>query len=92
MTAVTGANLRTGEAYWELSGPLPINRMTTCRACKESILKNTPVMIRDGRKLRFFYHAVCFTGDAGRMNEVVSCRRLSLLVPDLLCVACILCL
>jgi hypothetical protein len=65
MTAVTGANLRNGEAYWELSGPLPINRMTTCRACKKSILKNAEVMIRDGRKLRFFYHAECFTGDAG---------------------------
>ncbi len=39
MTAVSGANLRSGEAYWELSGPLPINRVSTCRACKKTIAK-----------------------------------------------------
>lgn len=64
MTAVTGANFRTGEAYWELSGPSPINRIATCRACRKSITKNSMVMVRDGRKLRFFYHVECFTGDA----------------------------
>lgn len=64
MTAVTGANLRSGEAYWELSGPLPLNRTATCRACRQSITKNSQVMVRDGRKLRFFYHSECFTGDA----------------------------
>ena len=64
MTAVTGANLRSGEAYWELSGPLPINRMSSCRACKGMIAKGANVMVRDGRKLRFFYHAECFTGTA----------------------------
>jgi hypothetical protein len=64
MTAVTGTNLRNGEAYWELSGPLPANRVQTCRACKKSIMKNSMVMVRDGRKLRFFYHCDCFTGDA----------------------------
>jgi hypothetical protein len=64
MTAVTGANLRSGEAYWELSGPTPINRIGTCRACRKIIPKGTEVMVRDGRKLRFFYHVECFTGDA----------------------------
>lgn len=64
MTAVSGASFRSGEAYWELSGPLPINRIATCRACKKSIPKNCLVMVRDGRKLRFFYHLECFTGDA----------------------------
>lgn len=64
MTAVTGANLRSCEAYWELSGPLEINRTTTCRACRQTINKGTSVMVRDGRKLRFFYHTACFTGDA----------------------------
>lgn len=64
MTAVTGANLRSGEAYWELSGPVPINRIANCRACKSIIMKGCPVMVRDGRKLRFFYHETCFTGTA----------------------------
>eukprot|EP01031_Cornospumella_fuschlensis_P028514 gene28514-34422_t len=62
MTAVTGANFRSGEAYWELSGPTPINRIATCRACRQSIPKGASVMVRDGRKLRFFYHEACFTG------------------------------
>lgn len=64
MTAVTGANFRTGGEYWELSGPLPINRVGSCRACKGTIYKGEQVMVRDGRKLRFFYHDKCFTGGA----------------------------
>jgi hypothetical protein len=64
MTAVSGANLRSDEAYWALSGPVAINRSATCRACRESIAKGSLVMVRDGRKLRFFYHVECFTGDA----------------------------
>ena len=64
MTAVTGANLRSGEAYWELSGPISINRLSNCRACKNPIYKGHPTMVRDGRKLRFFYHVECFTGNA----------------------------
>ena len=64
MTAVSGINLRSGEAYWELSGPISINRVSTCRCCRKTINKGSIVMVRDGRKLRFFYHAGCFTGDA----------------------------
>lgn len=64
MTAVTGANLRSGEAYWELSGPVIANRISTCRACRQSIIKGSSMMVRDGRKLRFFYHTTCFTGTA----------------------------
>ena len=46
MTAVT-ANLRGGEAYWELSGPTPINRTVTC----ESLQKNDHARrIRDGER------------------------------------------
>ena len=64
MTAVTGANLRGGDAYWELSGPSPINRTVTCRACKKTVMGGESVMVRDGRKLRFHYHTSCFSGDA----------------------------
>ncbi len=65
MTAVSGASLRTTEAYWELSGPLPVlTNTSTCRACKKSIGKGKMAMCRDGRKLRFFYHVECFTGEA----------------------------
>ena len=64
MTAVSGASLRTDEAYWALSGPSPANRTLNCRACKGCVYKGEPVMVREGRKLRFFYHQKCFTGDA----------------------------
>ena len=72
MTAVTGANLRSGEAYWELSGPVVLNRVSTCRACKQAISKGGSAMVRDGRKLRFFYHSSCFTGDADPRTQVNS--------------------
>lgn len=63
MTAVSGCNLRASEGYWELSGPSPINRNgTSCRACRGAIYKDALVFVRDGRKLRFFYHAGCFGG------------------------------
>jgi hypothetical protein len=64
MTAVSGANIRAGEAYWELSGPSLANRQGSCRACKKIIYKGDAVMVREGRKLRFLYHKECFTGDA----------------------------
>lgn len=64
MTAVSGFSLRKDEAYWELSGPIPANRILNCRACKKSVYKGQNVMVRNGRKLRFFYHEECFTGDA----------------------------
>ncbi|MDC3321730.1 hypothetical protein OAV88_03930 [bacterium] len=63
--AFTGANLRSSEAYWELSGPLPIKRNgVSCRSCRKPIYKGNNVYVRDGRKLRFFYHEECFSGNA----------------------------
>jgi hypothetical protein len=64
MTAYTGANVRSTGGYWELSGPVPLNQTATCRACRVSMPRGESVMCRDGRKLRFFYHVRCFTGDA----------------------------
>ena len=64
MTAVSGASLRQDSAYWVLSGPTVNVNIQTCRQCKKSIMKNSSVMVREGRKLRFFYHTECFTGDA----------------------------
>lgn len=65
MTAWSGVNNRTTEGYWELSGPERIARNgVSCRACRKPIYKNEEVMVRDGRKLRFFYHAACFRGSA----------------------------
>jgi hypothetical protein len=72
MTAVSGANIRTGDAYWELSGPSVLNRSVTCRSCRNTIAKGSVVMARDGRKLRFFYHETCFTGTADPRTQANS--------------------
>ena len=72
MTAVSGIHFRTGGDYWELSGPLPMNRVSSCRACKGTIYKGDQVMVRDGRKLRFFYHEKCFTGSADPRTQTNS--------------------
>lgn len=72
MTAVTGCNIRDGEAYWELSGPLPANRMLNCRVCNKPIYKGSTIMCREGRKLRFFYHNECFTGEADPRTQTGS--------------------
>jgi hypothetical protein len=69
MTAVTGCNIRNDAAYWVLSGPTVLNATKTCRACKQSILPGEDVMARDGRKLRFFYHLVCFSGGADPRSQ-----------------------
>ncbi len=76
MTAYTGANIREGGDYWELSGPSIAIRTATCRGCKKrsgsTIYKGDTIMVRDGRKLRFFYHEECFTGDADPRTQMSS--------------------
>ena len=64
MTAVSGASLRNDEAYWALSGPIATNRIQSCSACRGVVFKGSRVFVREGRKLRFFYHDDCFTGEA----------------------------
>ena len=62
MSSQYGPDLRSSESYWVASGPSINTTPHTCRACKSIIQKGETVMCRDGRKLRFFYHAGCFTG------------------------------
>ena len=51
MTAVSGASLRQDAAYWALTGPTVNVNIQTCRHCKKSIMKNSSVMVREGRKV-----------------------------------------
>ena len=68
-----GVNQRTSEAYWELSGPSPMLRNgASCRACRKPIYKGKDVYVREGRKLRFFYHVECFVGDADPRTQTGS--------------------
>eukprot|EP00743_Colponemidia_sp_Colp-15_P013037 GILK01015013.1.p2 GENE.GILK01015013.1~~GILK01015013.1.p2 ORF type:complete len:103 (+),score=4.60 GILK01015013.1:30-311(+) len=50
--------------YWTLSvGPACRNGFS-CRACRKPIYKDEPMISRDGRKIRLFYHQQCFAGEA----------------------------
>lgn len=64
--------LRSDEAYWKLSGPTVTNRLSSCRACRGLIPKGDRVLVREGRRLRFFYHEVCFTGSADPRTQAGS--------------------
>ena len=57
--------------YWTVSRG-PANRLFNCRECKGIIYKNTPMVCRDGRKLRFHYHEECFSGDADPRTQTNS--------------------
>ncbi|KAI8815927.1 uncharacterized protein EV422DRAFT_510171 [Fimicolochytrium jonesii] len=52
----------TDMSYWTVSGGKAV-RPQTCRSCKRTIYKNEEMMVRDGRKIRLFYHSACFEGD-----------------------------
>ncbi|KAI9102423.1 hypothetical protein DFS34DRAFT_711518, partial [Phlyctochytrium arcticum] len=51
------------QGYWTVSEG-PAIRTQTCRECRGTIHKDEPVKVRDGRKIRLFYHMQCFSGDA----------------------------
>ncbi|PHJ23798.1 hypothetical protein CSUI_002353 [Cystoisospora suis] len=58
--------------YWTVSRGI-VNRFGhACRECKKGIGKNEEAVVRDGRKLRFFYHPECFSGDADPRTQTGS--------------------
>ncbi|KAI9334880.1 hypothetical protein BDR26DRAFT_546241 [Obelidium mucronatum] len=48
--------------YWTISKGAAIRTGFSCRECK--VVINQGVTVRDGRKMRFFYHTYCYTGNA----------------------------
>ncbi|EDV25872.1 hypothetical protein TrispH2_004702 [Trichoplax sp. H2] len=48
--------------YWTVSYGVACRTGFSCRECKKVINKNEPIAVRDGRKMRFFYHRQCFSG------------------------------
>lgn len=47
--------------YWTVSHGIAV-QAHKCRECKKYVFKGQPIAVRDGRKLRFFYHPHCFSG------------------------------
>lgn len=50
--------------YWTVSKGKANHTGHTCRECRGTIFSNEPICVRDGRKIRLFYHENCFSGDA----------------------------
>ncbi|KAL2631055.1 hypothetical protein R1flu_015741 [Riccia fluitans] len=50
--------------YWTVSAGVANHTGHTCRECRGIIYANAPIYVRDGRKIRLFYHEACFSGDS----------------------------
>ncbi|KAJ1561303.1 hypothetical protein HK096_005204 [Nowakowskiella sp. JEL0078] len=50
--------------YWTVSHGLAIRTGWSCRECKTVIFRGEQITVRDGRKMRLFYHSSCFSGTA----------------------------
>ena len=50
--------------YWTVSTGISNRTGYSCRECKQIIIAGSPICVRDGRKMRFFYHEACFSNDA----------------------------
>ncbi|KAJ3263867.1 hypothetical protein HDU77_009763 [Chytriomyces hyalinus] len=48
--------------YWTITKGVAIRTGFSCRECKKVILQGENVAVRDGRKMRFFYHEGCYAG------------------------------
>ena len=57
--------MSTGEQeYWTVSRGTAVRFGWKCRECRKDIAKGEPIVARDGRKIRLFYHDRCFSGQA----------------------------
>ena len=50
------------EAYWTVSSGVSARVGYSCRECRKVISKGEAVKVREGRKMRFYYHDKCFSG------------------------------
>ncbi|KAL0048643.1 hypothetical protein WJX82_007573 [Trebouxia sp. C0006] len=52
------------EAYWTVSSGVSARVGYSCRECRKVINKGEAIKVREGRKMRFYYHDKCFSGEA----------------------------
>ena len=55
--------------YWTLSSGNACRNGWSCRSCKKDISKGHPIIVREGRKLRFHYHKECFEGNGDPRSQ-----------------------
>uniref|UniRef100_A0A0G4GTW4 PARP-type domain-containing protein n=1 Tax=Chromera velia CCMP2878 TaxID=1169474 RepID=A0A0G4GTW4_9ALVE len=58
--------------YWTVSQGVAVRNGHMCRECKSYIFKGSSVIVRDGRKIRLFYHPQCFSGEADPRTQTHS--------------------
>ncbi|KAG0625848.1 hypothetical protein M758_2G084200 [Ceratodon purpureus] len=58
--------------YWTISRGRANHTGHTCRECRGTIFTNEPIYVRDGRKIRLFYHRKCYSGDADPRTQASS--------------------
>ncbi len=52
------------EAYWTVSSGVSARVGYSCRECRKVINKGEAIKVREGRKMRFYYHDKCFSGES----------------------------
>ncbi|KAJ3098840.1 hypothetical protein HDU97_003703 [Phlyctochytrium planicorne] len=63
-STTSSGSASTSSTYWTVSHGKANRTGFSCRECKKVIIKDTPISVRDGRKMRFFYHRECFSEDS----------------------------
>lgn len=52
------------DPYWTVSHGVASRTGHSCRQCGAVISKGDRISVRDGRRMRLFYHAACFSGES----------------------------
>ncbi|KAF4659082.1 hypothetical protein FOZ61_005011 [Perkinsus olseni] len=73
----------TETEYWTISTGVACRNGWSCRECKGPIVKGTPLVCRDGRKLRFMYHPKCFSGYSDVRTQPANIRDIQGKYPNL---------
>jgi len=70
------------EAYWTVSSGVSTRVGYSCRECRKVISKGEAIKVREGRKMRFYYHDKCFSGKCRRGPAYILRRTSLTLLPD----------
>ena len=55
--------------YWTVSFGQAVRTGFSCRECRSLIPMGSEIAVRDGRKMRLFYHRSCYSGDSDPRSQ-----------------------
>lgn len=67
--AMASSSGRQDLPYWTVTQGSATRTGYSCRECKGVIMKGDAMVVRDGRRVRFFYHADCYSGEADPRSQ-----------------------